>query len=163
MCFGMFIRRELKVALRCLNLQIRACKFFEKFRFRSVLKFNLCYNNINIKRRKRFLKMNTKGFIKLLVILFGVSVGVTMLLPLLIPMIIGTFAITVPATVLSIFWVLFYLVLWVIPMIVYGTILFVLFYGLYAIVKSEDKSEKKVEKTFVDMAREEIEAEKDGE
>ena len=102
--------------------------------------------------------MNAKGFIKLLVILFGVSVGVTVLLPLLIPMIIGTFAITVPATVLSIFWVLFYLVLWVIPMIVYGAILFVLFYGLYAIVK-----ESKVEKTFVDKAREEIEAEKDGE
>ena len=48
-------------------------------------------------------------------------------------------------------------------MIVYSAILFVLFYGLYAIVKSEDKSEKKVEKTFVDVAREEIEAEKDGE
>ena len=113
--------------------------------------------------QKEVLKMKAKGFIKLLVILFGVSVGMTVLLPLLIPMIIGTFAIAVPATVLSIFWVLFHLVLWVIPMIVYGAILFVLFYGLYAIVKSEDKSDKKVEKTFVDKAREEIEAEKDGE
>lgn len=105
--------------------------------------------------------MNTKGFIKLLVILFGVSVGVTVLLPLLIPMIIGTFAVTIPATVISIFVVLFYLVLWVIPMIVYAGILFVLCYGMYSIVKSEDKKESKVEKTFVDKAREEIEAEKE--
>ena len=105
--------------------------------------------------------MNAKGFIKLLAILFGVSLVATMLLPLLIPMIIGTFAVTIPATVISIFAVLFYLVLWVIPMIVYVGILFVLFYGMYSIVKSEDKREPKVKKTFVDEAREEIEAEKE--
>ena len=107
--------------------------------------------------------MNTKGFITLFAVLFGVSLLVTVLLPLLIPMIIGTFAVTIPATVISIFAVLFYLVLWVIPMIVYVGILFVLCYGMYSIVKSEDKREPKVKKTFVDEAREEIKAEKDGE
>ena len=37
--------------------------------------------------------MNAKGLIKLLAILFGVSLVVTVLLPLLIPMIIGTFGV----------------------------------------------------------------------
>lgn len=113
--------------------------------------------------KKEVLDMNSKGLIKLFAVLFGVSLVVTVLLPLLIPMIIGTFAVTIPATVISIFAVLFYLVLWVIPMIVYVGILFVLCYGMYSIVKSEDKHEPKVKKTFVDEAREEIEAEKDGE
>ena len=107
--------------------------------------------------------MNAKGFIKLLAVLFGVSLVVTVLLPLLIPMIIGTIAVTIPATVISIFVVLFYLVLWVIPMIVYAGILFVVLYGMYSVVKSEDKREPKVKKTFIDEAREEIKAEKDGE